>query len=240
MAESVHGIDDLRFEHMDPSVLAKDRWDEIVELRHDYYGRALMGRRSPREITHFVEGTTRASWDNPNDSDLRGSYARARVGAAFDKRDNLVGFTYTADNSSSTRGEFTNLAERLAKLYIPRYIHGRYHWQRELVDNGEGRPGLREALAAISIRPKRPQPMSIWILREESDLLEEAQAWNFTANSEPEERVMFGDDSYPTHITMYKATSTYEVYDRLLEQPEGLAAVSFAMQSIQRATQKQS
>ncbi|HTE58086.1 MAG TPA: hypothetical protein VK694_05055 [Verrucomicrobiae bacterium] len=236
MVESARGVDDLHFERMDPSALSKERWDEVVQLRHDYYSRTLRGRPTGH-VEMFVSHTTQDSWDNPNTSDLRGSYARAMVVAAFDKHDDLVGFSYTADNASSDRPQPQNSAERLAKLYLPRYIEGRYHWQRELVDNGDGRPGLREALAALSIKGRLKnkqhlQPMSVWIMGEEYDLQEEASAWGFTAHTKPEERGMFGEGTMPTHLTMYKANSKLEVFDRLLDRPNGQSAVSFAMQHV--------
>jgi hypothetical protein len=236
MANTNIGVRDLSFELWQPEFLADERWDEIVALREDYYDRMLEGR-SPAEARAFVAGTTRDSWNNPNDSALRGSYARALVAAAFDSHNRLVGFTYTADNASSNRHQPANFLERMAKLYNQRYLAGRYHWQRELVDNGDDRPGLREALQSCNMKGKTNQPMSIWIVNEEEDLYLEALAQGFRPNTNPRQQDMFGPDFPGTSITMYKADSVQGVFGHNMELSYAEPAISFALASLKHVTQ---
>ncbi len=229
MAGSVPAsVTELKFEIARPSDLSARRWDEIQELRRAYYAR-VFDQRTDGELDYFLGQTTIESWDDPNNSALRGRYARARVVAAYDRRDGLVAYGYSADNASSTRPSVFGEAEKFAKLHVPisRFQEKRYQWIREMVHDDKERPYLHAAIGAALISASLPtQPVTQYLYEEETDQRQVLQEWGFIPQADLAEVIHpFGEDAQPTNQRRYQAVSVTSALAHMMDtQPAALAA----------------
>lgn len=168
----------LRLETMKPAELSADRWHEIQNLRKRYYMGILAGKRT-LDVVGFLNKTTREKWDNPNravGSDLTRegqAFTRARVAAAFNSLNELVGVVYFADNASSAREHGGGL-ERFAKLHVPtkKFRDHRYRVIRETIMPSDDFSRYDAAkMLAISVEDADDQPVTGYPVRQEADVI---------------------------------------------------------------------
>ena len=165
-------VGSLHFRTSHPAdLLGGDRWAEIQALRQGFYEAEFADNRDQEEVARFVNDTTPASWDNPNNSRLHGRFGKPLVVAAYDGDNDLRGFAYGANNVSSSKGGVAGRIEAFAKLHVPapRLVEARYLHLREVVGPNDVVMGAMTALLLESYNHK--QPVRTYPYREQAGLI---------------------------------------------------------------------
>lgn len=200
----------LRFARTHPAELA-DRFPEIQALRQNFYRREFASRPE-EQVNHYVGRLTVAKWSNPNSAVGNTAVTGQRrnnpqVVAAFDiQTDELVGFTYAAENVSSKYERWLSrhvpsviagavgAFERAQKLRQNRY----YVWGSEYVHNNE-HPGLVPILGALMVEGFDTSLPGTWYpWDEQADLKETLTSWGYVWDKGEPSIEDFGPDSEST------------------------------------------
>lgn len=154
--------------------------DAIQSLRAQHYGNEFVGRgRTLGAVTQFLERTTVEGWDDPNESDLRGRFAKPLVISGFDNVSGaLEGYVYGANNASSKRGQPLGALERWGKLHVPieQLLDGRYLLIREAI--GPDEVTIAGMTVVLASRYRKDQPMAVWPYNEEPTLIKRLNEWD--------------------------------------------------------------
>lgn len=251
----------LRFRRLHPRDL-EGRFDELQDLRLGFYRRVFQSgelpenmRRSDREVRHYVGRTTLSNWSNPNAAvgtvALNGQRRRRpQVVAAFDDRTNeIVGFMYAAENTSSgierkalNHGVPAVVTAPIGLLErVPKWLGTSKHyvWGNEYVHDGS-RPGIVPVFGALSLEAyegRRAEfPVTWYPWQEEVGLKNEIMSWGYRWDGgEPRDIVGdegFGINSRATTQERWTAPSAGEAHARIIQLPGVTEALAQARDSM--------
>ena|SRR3990167_7591484 len=243
-------IEGLRFERDFPDAFV-DRFDEIQDLRRNYYQNVF--QRSPEEVEHFVNHLTPENWSDPNNS--IGTTARSGqsrgfpiVSAAFNAHTNsLVGYMYAARNVSSKLEPVLNrlhvplkISEHVGDLERNKKIRFKrdYVWGSEYVHTDKIK-GLVPILGALTLGTyRRSELRTTWYPWDEetelkSRLTEWGYKWDQGKPTPIEGENGFGIGSKPTKQERWVAPSVHTVLDNILDIKGAVAALGSAQRTLE-------
>jgi len=214
--------EDLRFWVGSPDTLSMMSWKQMQTVAEE----AMLAVSPDEEVAwaihksdtvRFARGRRDPQVEVQAGRLNEGEFSNLGVAAAFNDKDKIVGYSYSADNTSGNPAFVRRLKMNISPaLPVPKVGHRRYAWIRETMVHPEYQHrGIAHVLGYLSIAERHPkQPVAIYEWEPASRIVDSLQNLGLERTG-AQIKQPYGAGSKPKELVRFAASRAQTVMDNI-------------------------